>query len=40
MTLPAGADLRNTQIVIESIGKNPLSYQQLITVAKSLTPVG
>ena len=40
MTLPAGADLRTTQIVIESIGKNPLSYQQLITVAKSLTPVG
>lgn len=40
VTLPAGADLRNTQIVIESIGKNPLSYQQLITVAKSLTPVG
>ncbi|NQW73838.1 MAG: hypothetical protein HQ453_14015 [Actinobacteria bacterium] len=40
VTLPAGAGLRNTQIVIESIGKNPLSYQQLITVAKSLTPVG
>ena len=40
VTLPAGAGLRNTQIVIKSFGKNPLSYQQLITIAKSLTPVG
>jgi hypothetical protein len=39
VTLPAGKGLRPTDIVIETIGKNPLSYQQLITVAKSLMAV-
>ena len=40
VTLPAGSGLRPTQIVIETFGgKKHLSYEQLLTVARSLVPV-
>ena len=40
MTQPAKAGLRPTQVWIETFGKKNLSAQQLVQIAKSLTPVG
>ena len=40
MTQPAKAGLRPTQVWIETFGKKNLSAQQLVQIAKGLTPVG
>lgn len=39
VTLPAALGLRETIVWIETIGKKPIAGQQLITIAKGLTPV-
>ena len=40
VTLPGVNGLRSTRIWIETYGGNNLSAQQLVRIAKSLTPVG
>lgn len=40
VTLPAGANLRDTRVWVETIQPSPISGKQLIKVAKGLQPVG
>ncbi len=40
VTLPGKGSLRETQIWIETFGKKNLSAQQLVQIAKGLSPVG
>lgn len=40
VTLPAKAPYRSTTVWIETYGKKNLSAQQLVQIAKSMTPVG
>jgi hypothetical protein len=39
VTLPAAKGLRSTRVWVETIGKTPLSAQQLVTIAKGLRAV-
>lgn len=40
VTLPAGKGLKETNVVIETVGPKALSAAQLVKIAKSLAPVG